>query len=181
MKAIGVWPPMVDCRRRRAGEGHVDQVELVGQTKQFAAEVRRRTHAGAGIAVRAGMIPDQLHQLRQRPGRHRRVDHHDVGRNRNQRHGREILDRIVRHLGVEAGIDQEARADRHDGVAVGSHARDLAGRGVAARAADILDVELLAEAVGKFLRHHARDHVGRAAGRKPDDHAHRAVRISLGP
>jgi hypothetical protein len=45
--------------RRRAGEGDVDQVELLRQTKQLAAEMWRRTYAGAGIAVFAGMIPDQ--------------------------------------------------------------------------------------------------------------------------
>jgi hypothetical protein len=128
--------------------------------------MRRRTHAGAGIAVFTGIIPDQLHKLRQRFGRNLWVDHHDVRRNRNQCHGGEILDRIVGQLGVEAGVHQKTRADRHDGVAVGCHARDLAGRGVAACATDVLDKELLAESVGKRLRHEARDDVGRAAGRK---------------
>ena len=165
--------------RRRAGEGDMDQVELVGQAKQFAAEMRRRTDARACIAVFAGIVPDQLHELRQRLGRDLRVDHHDVGRDRNQGHGREILNRIVRHFCVEAGVHQKTRADCHDGVAVGSDARDLTGRGVAACAADVLDKELLAETVGKFLRHEARDDVGRAARWKAYDHAHRPVRISL--
>ena len=166
-------------RRCSAGERHVDQVEIEGQPEQFAAEMRRRADAGTGKAVLAGIVPNELHQFRQRLGRHRRVDHHDIRRNRDQRHGGEILDRIVRHLGVEAGIYDEAGADRHDGVAVRGHARDLAGRGVAARAADVLDEELLAESVGELLRHDARDDVGRTAGGKADDHAHRPARIAL--
>jgi len=44
---------------------------------------------GGRLASRAfaGIIPDQLHKLRPRLGRNRRVDHHDVWRNRNQCHG----------------------------------------------------------------------------------------------
>ena len=61
------------------------------------------------------------------------------------------------------------------------HEYDLTGRSVAACSTDVLDKELLAKAVGKLLRHQARDDVGRAAGRKPDHHAHRPVRISLRP
>jgi hypothetical protein len=57
--------------------------------------------------------------------------------------------------------------------------RDLAGRGVAARAGDVLDKELLAKTVGKLLRHEAGDDVGRASGRKADDNAHRPARISF--
>jgi hypothetical protein len=65
-------------------EGDVDQVELERQPEQFAAEMRRRADAGAGKTVLARIIPDQLHQFRQGFGRHRRIDHHDVRRNRNQ-------------------------------------------------------------------------------------------------
>ena len=82
-------------------------------------------------------------------------------------------------LAYRLGVHQEARTDRHDGVAVGGHARDLTGRGIAARAANVLDKELLAETFGESLGHDARDDVGRTAGRKPDYHAHRPVRISL--
>ena len=166
-------------RRPSTGERHVHQVELEGQPEQLAAQMRRRSDAGTGKAVFAGIVPDELHQFRQRLGRHLRVDHHDIRRNRNQRHRREILDRIIRHLGVEAGVHDEAGADRHDGVAVRRHAGDLAGRGVAAGAADVLDEELLAEIVGKLLRHDAGDGIGRSAGGKADHDAHRPARIAL--
>ena len=180
MKAIGVWPPTVAWIAGPAPcERHVHQVELEGQPEQLAAQMRRRTDAGTGKAVLAGVVPNELHQFRQCLGRHLRIDHHDIRRDRDQRHGREILDRIIRHLGVEAGVHDEAGADHHDGVAVRRHARDLAGRNVAARAADVLDEELMAEIVGKLLRHDAGDGIGRSAGGKPDHDAHRLARIAL--
>ena len=165
--------------RRRAGERHVDQVEFEGQPEQLAAQMRRRADAGTGKAVLAGVVPDELHQFRQCLGGHLRVHHHDIRRDRDQRHGREILDRIIRHLGVEAGIDDEAGADHHEGVAVRRHAGDLAGRDVAARAADVLDKELMAEIVAKFLGDDARDDIGRSASGKADHDAHRPARIAL--
>ena len=44
---------------------------------------------------------------------------------------------------------------------------------------DSLHEELLTEGIGEVLRHQPRDYVGRAAGRKSDEHAHRAGRIAL--
>src|SRR5947209_5613062 len=80
---------------------------------------------------------------------------------------------IIRHPGVEARVHDEAGTDRHDRVAVRGHACDLAGRNVATGAADVLDVELLAEIVGELLGHDAGDGIGRSAGRKADHDAHR--------
>ena len=58
MKAIGVWPPTVAWMAGAgARERHVDQVELEGQPEQLAAQMRRRTDAGAGKAVLAGIVP----------------------------------------------------------------------------------------------------------------------------
>jgi hypothetical protein len=56
----------------------VDQVELERQPEQFTAEMWRRADTGAGKAVFAGIITDQLHQFRHGLGRHRWIDHHDV-------------------------------------------------------------------------------------------------------
>ena len=166
-------------RGRGTGKGDVNQIQLVAQAEQLAAEMRRRADAGAGIAVLAGMVADELHQLRQGFCRYLRIDHDDVGRGCHQRHGGKILDRIVRHLCIQARVHDEARADHHEGVAVGRNAGDLAGGGVAAGAGDILDKELLAEAVGKVLRDDAGDDVGGASGRETDHHAHGPVGIAL--
>src|SRR5262249_1599281 len=50
--------------------------------------------------------------------------------------------------------------------------------GVAAGAREIFHIDLLAPALGQLLRHEARDHVGRTAGRERHDDAHRAARVS---
>ena len=59
---------------------------------------------------------------------------------------REVLDRIVRHLGVETGIDRmrRHRCDEQR-VAVGRRLRDHVGADIAARADLVLDEELLVE------------------------------------
>lgn len=141
--------------------------------------MRRRTDAGTGKSVLAGIVLNKLHQFGQCLGGNLWIDDHDVRRDRNQRHGRKILHRVVRHLGVETGVHDEAGADHHDGVAVRGDARDLAGRGVAAGAAHILDVELLAKIVGEFLSNDTRNGVGRSARGESDDHPHRLAGIAL--
>jgi hypothetical protein len=55
----------------------------------------------------------------------------------------------------------------------------LAGRDVACASDDIVDKELLAEILAQFLRNDARENVGRASRRKPDNQAHRPYRIRL--
>jgi hypothetical protein len=65
------------------------------------------------------------------------------------------------------------RNGHQDRVAVGRRLRRTAAAGIAAGAADILDIELLASLLGQLLRHQTREHVGRAARRERHDHAHR--------
>jgi hypothetical protein len=64
-------------------------------------------------------------------------------------------------------------------VTVGGRARRLSGADVAARARDVLDIELPAEMLAKFLRGEPCEDVGRAAGRERHDDAHRARGIGL--
>jgi hypothetical protein len=55
----------------------------------------------------------------------------------------------------------------------------LAGSDIAARAGDVLDIDLLAELLGQLLRHEPREGVGHPAGRKCNDRPHRPCRIGL--
>jgi hypothetical protein len=48
----------------------------------------------------------------------------------------------------------------------------LAGSDIAARASDVLDIDLLAELLGQLLRHEASEGVGHPTGRKCNDCAH---------
>jgi len=50
---------------------------------------------------------------------------------------------------------------------------------IAAAAAHVLDEELLSKMLRQPLREQARDHIGRAARRVGNDHAHRAIGIAL--
>ena len=98
----------------------------------------------------------------------------NVGRHRQQRDGREILDRIERQFGVEAGADAEiGDVAQHDGVAVGQRARDDFGADVAVAAGAVVDHHLLAQRFGQALRERARERVGAAAGGERHDEAHR--------
>src|SRR6266849_3663643 len=66
-------------------------------------------------------------------------------------------------------------------MAIGRRLRRLASTDVARGTGDVVDIELLSETFAQFLGDEPREHVGRAAGRKWDDHAHRPRRISLRP
>src|SRR5215468_475272 len=82
-----------------------------------------------------------------------------VGRNRSQGHRREVLERIVRDLRIEARIDDVARGHEHDGVAVGRGACGVAHADITASANLVLDVELLSEILGEFLHQQTRDEI----------------------
>src|SRR5262249_10963663 len=102
-----------------------------------------------------------------------------VGRNRSQGHRREVLERIVRDLRIEAWIDDVARGHEHDGVTVRRGACGVTHADIAASANLVLDVELLSEVLGEFLHQQTREYVGRTGRRERYDDAHRVRRIGL--
>ena len=119
MKAIGVWPAdgRLD-RRARAGERHVDQIEIVREAELLARKMRGRTDAGTREGILAGIVADELHQFLDVLRRHRGVHDHDVRRIGDERDRREVLHGIVGHLGVKAHVDHEAGRHDVDGVAI---------------------------------------------------------------
>ena len=93
---------------------------------------------------------------------------------------REILDRIEWQLWIDPDIRAvRARGGHEQRVAVGRAPRHCIGGDVAARAGAVLDDHRLAEAHGKLLAHHARQHVGRRARPDGDEDAHRLLRVAL--
>ena len=85
----------------------------------------------------------------------------------------EVDQRLVRQVGVEAGIDAEGAAGGdQQRVAVGR--RRLAGLGARNAAAPtlVVDHDLLLPDVGQPLRHQPREDIRRLAGRKRHDEAH---------
>ena len=104
---------------------------------------------------------------------------HQLRIDRNQPDRLEILLQIVVEL-VDDAADMGIPLADVDGVAVGRRARDAPDRDAAARAADVLDDDRLAEQRPHALGHDARDDIGRSARRKRNDERDRARRIGLG-
>ena len=76
------------------------------------------------------------------------------------------------------GVIARSLVTHHQRVAVARCGRRHRGAARAARAADVLDIELLAERFAQLLRGEPGDHVGRSAGRIGHDDADRAGRIA---
>ncbi len=167
-------------RLRGAGEGDVHDVEAEFLLEQFARQMRRRADAGSGetVFVRVGL--DQFDQLFDALRRHRRIDRDDVGRIGDHGDRREILDRVVGDLGVQAHIDHEAGAHHGERVAVGRRLRHFGVGDIAAGAGFVIDVELLAKGGRQFLPDDTGDHIGGSAGGEADQQPHRMIGILAG-
>src|SRR6266511_3319569 len=135
--------------------------------------------AGRGKAVLAGMGLDERDEVLDRLYWQRRVDGEHRGRGYRERDGVKILGRIVGHVRVKCGIDDEVGAGDEDGVAVRRRLRRAPDPDIAARAGDVLDVELRTQLLRELLRHEAGEHVGRTGGRVRNDDAHRSRGIGL--
>jgi hypothetical protein len=104
---------------------------------------------------------------------HRKVlaGHDHDGRAGRESDGGEILLRVIGQPRVEPRRRaMRAHMAHHDGVAIGRGARRTGDARGAARAGDILDHHGLAKRARHVLAHDAGDHVGRATGRKRNDH-----------
>ena len=99
------------------------------------------------------------------------VDHHA--------HRREVLQRIVGRLRLQAGDQREVRRREQDRVAVRRGHLHRLGADQAGRARLVVDDDRLAEQLAELVGDHAADEVGGAAGRERHHHAHRLVRIGL--
>jgi len=164
-----------------AVEWDVHEVEAERQAEQLAHEMRRRTDPRRGVAVFAGVGFDEGNEVTDRVHRQRRVDREHRRCGYRQRDRVEILGGIVGHSLVERGIDDVVGAVDEERVAVGARLRGAARSDIAARAGDVLDVELNAHLLGQLLSHEAGEHIGRTAGREWNDHAHRSCGIGLRP
>ena len=109
------------------------------------------------------------------------MHHHHGGFTAEARDRRDVVDEVEAKLLVERRVDEICRRDQEQRVAVGRRVHDHLGRDVGAGARAVLDDELLAEPFRQPLPRQPRDDVGRAAGGKANDDAHRPRRIGLRP
>lgn len=146
----------------------------------FAAQVKDRTDTRRAERIFAGVGFQQRDQALHVGRRNGRIDNEQCRRHAHAPDRREIADRVVGHVFVQAGIDGVGRHRRHqNGVAVGRRLGDVIGADVAARPRTVLDDELLMQHFAHLRTHDAADNVGRTTGREWDDHAHRVRRIIL--
>jgi hypothetical protein len=102
------------------------------------------------------------------------MEHEHVRHRRDQRHRREIFDRIVRQLAVERHVDRVGADRAHQyRVAVGGRFGDVVGADIAAGAGTVIDNHRLAPAFVELLAYRARDDVERTAGGERHDEADR--------
>ncbi|MNS48014.1 hypothetical protein D3C72_805710 [compost metagenome] len=105
------------------------------------------------------------------------VHHQHVRHRRHDRHRREILDRVVRQVGEQPGVDGVRGHRAHDQrVAVGRRLGHQIGADIAARARPVLHDHGLAERTAHLFGQHAGHGVQRAAGRVRHDKADRLGR-----
>ena len=103
------------------------------------------------------------------------------GTSDDARDRRDVADEIEIELVVERRVDRVRERRQEERVAVGRRTHDRLGANIVAGARPVLDDEWLAEPLRQPLSHQAREDVGRAAGGKADDDAHRPRRIGLRP
>ena len=147
-------------------------------------QLRREMHHGAVAAMADGDAggrrpgePDHVGDGVTREGERRRQDERRL---REAADRRQILERVVRQLFVEADIDRKCAggADRED-VAVGRRLGDRIEPDRTAGAGPVLDHDGLAEARLQLRLEGARHDLGGAARREGDDQPDRARRIGL--
>ena len=95
--------------------------------------------------------------------------------------GADIAQQIEIKLVVKRRVNRNGRSGHEERIAVWSRPYDGLRGNIAGSARSVLDDEWLAEPLLQPLSYKARNHVGLAASRKADDHAHRPVRIRLRP
>ena len=142
-------------------------------------QVRRRAHTRRGVVHLARARLRQRDQLFHVLRGNRRMDHHHVLDAAHQRHGREILDHVVRQLGVDARRHRHRAKAHQQQVAVRRRLGDRLGADVAAGAGTIFDDDVLPQQLRHLLRDHAGVVIVGAAGRKSRHEADRLGWIGL--
>jgi hypothetical protein len=113
--------------------------------------------------------------------RYCRIDLHDEGPIADACNRRSVSDETEVELIVEHVGDRVSRNHQKERMAVGGRTDDCLGRDIARSPRPVLDDEWLAEALRQPLPNQAREEIGRAAGGKADNDAHRPRRIGLRP
>src|SRR5262245_14282294 len=148
----GYGPPWRRIEPEIALVRNVCELDAGHGRETFGAEMDAAACAGGGIIEFAGLRLRERDQLANGMDRQRRMHANDERAGGDEADRREIPARIVADIVVERRIDRErAGAAEPECVAVGRCLGDLTGGDAAARAAAILDDDLLAERLAHLL------------------------------
>ena len=100
--------------------------------------------------------------------------HQHLRRHHQHRDRRELLQRVLVEIGIEARVDRDRVADDQQRVAVGRRVGDEDRAGGIARAGLALDDHRLGPHRAQPIRQNARDRIDRTARRRRHDQPHRA-------
>jgi hypothetical protein len=142
--------------------------------------VRRGADTGVGQGDRVRVVLDVVHELFHRLGLEvlaRHDGHGDLG---HQADRLEVLQRVVRQVGVQRRRRRHADVVHEHRVTVRLGVRDLTGRDGAAGTFDVLDDDRSAQLLAHRLRDQPGHRVRRAAGRERHDDRDVSVRVPLG-
>ena len=159
----------------------MDHVDAGHHLEQFARQMARRSVAARRHVdlARVGLgIGDELGNCLRRE---RWVYRHDEGDRDDACDGCDVAEEVETKFLVKRRIDRGRRADQEECVSVRRRIHDHLRTNIAAGSRPVLDDKLLAETLRQPLADQTSDDVGRSAGGKWDDDAHRPRRIGFRP
>ena len=161
--------------------GDVQHVGSAHALEQLGRQVRQTAVASGAVADRRGRGLEVLNEFARVVGRHRGVYHQQLGGLGHQRERGEVLERVIRHFGIQRSVDAMRGRGHQQGVTIWCRAHRLLGADVGACAGFVVNQYGLLPFLREFLGQRSGDDVGCAAGWKGNNDAHRAVWIVLRP
>ncbi len=158
---------------------HVHHVNVGHHVEQFAGHVGRGAAADRSEVYLAGVFLRVVDELRQRLGRHRRVDHKHERQQHQARDRHQVAEEVEVELVVERHVEHVGHGRGEQRVAVRRRFHDDLGADIGGAARPIVDDELLLEPLRQPLSDEPRGNVGRDSDRIRYDHADRPRRIGL--
>ena len=176
--ALAIAAEHVDDGRAAALVRHVQQVHPRHQLEQLAAQVLEAADAARRILHIARLRLGEFDHFFHRFYRQVRVHQQHVRGRRQDGDRRKAVDRLVGQL-VEPRVDRVHQRHDEQRVAVLGRVGGELGADDAARAAAVVDDELLAEPPAQLRGDHAADRVIDGAGGERNDDAHQLGGVVL--
>ena len=162
-----------------AAKRHVRHLDPGHGREQRAGKMIAAADATGSVCQLAGFVLARFDQLAHGPGGYGGADHEDDGAPCDQSDRREVLARIISHIGKYRRRHRHRSGAAHDKrVSIRRAFGELARADRASGSGAVLDDDLLAQCAAHRFCEDAGDHVVAAAGRLRDDQGDRTHRDS---